>query len=327
MTNDTPIVLSHASALALWRRPGILAGRTLGEHETQTLLQATGTATHIATLREVLALPVLEGVTQPLDLLTSDRNARRTTTRARLHCVQTSLPEGSLVEVGGTANRVIASAPELCFVQMANRLTLPELVLLGYELCGSYSPMPDTPRGYVRTGAVTTPERLLAFAQSARNVTGAKLARSAAKWVVAGAPSPEDAKICALAHMSRTQGGMGTTAPLLGQTLEAPDPAARILGTRRFTPALYWPDARVVVEFTTRDWQNADDRATYDKLVRSAYRMMGISAISLGRDDLHDDVELRKHFDLVNRKCKRRLQPPSERHVAHQRELLALIGS
>lgn len=116
---------------------------------------------------------------------------------------------------------------------------------------------------------------------------------------------------------------MGCKAPLLGQEIEAPDPAARILGARTFKPDLYWPEHRVVVEYSNRAWPSAQERLNYDKLVRNAYRMLGITAISLGKDDLSDDARLRKRFELVNRKCKRRLPDAgTDRHLARQRELL-----
>ncbi|PWL78269.1 MAG: hypothetical protein DBY20_08095 [Coriobacteriia bacterium] len=130
-----------------------------------------------------------------------------------------------------------------------------------------------------------------------------------------------------LAHLPRLQGGMGCKAPLLGQEIEAPDPAARILGARTFKPDLYWPEYRVVIEYSNRAWPSAQERLNYDKLVRNAYRMLGITAISLGKDDLSDDARLRKRFELVNRKCKRRLQTPNDRHLARQRELLDWMGS
>lgn len=79
------------------------------------------------------------------------------------------------------------------------------------------------------------------------------------------------------------------------------------LGARIFKPDLYWPEYRMAVEYSNRAWPSAQERLNYDKLVRNAYRMLGITAISLGKDDLSDDARLRKRFELVNRKCKRRL--------------------
>ena len=154
-----------------------------------------------------------------------------------------------------------------------------------------------------------------------------KAARKAARQILQGSRSPKETKVCMLAHLPRLQGGMGCKAPLLGQEIEAPDPAARILGTRTFKPDLYWPEYRMAVEYSNRAWPSAQERLNYDKLVRNAYRMLGIAALSLGKDDLSDNARLRKRFELVNRKCKRRLQTPNDRHLARQRELLDWMSS
>lgn len=328
MTNVEPIILSHESAVSFWRKPDARTTRVLDSREASRLLHVAGRAAHVETLRDALLLPALDGLSLPLHLLTDRRNDRRITKHAHIHCTQALFPCGSFLLAGtyaldsDNAVQVIVSSPELCFVQMAQSLDLHDLVALGYELCGRYALAPDARRGFFEHASCSTPRKIESFAHAANNMTGAKRARAAAKWLVPNAPSPEESKICMLAHMSRLQGGMGTQVPILGTSLEAPDPAARILGARNFTPALFWPDAHVAIEFSTRTWPTPEERANYDKLVRNAYRMMGISAISLGADDLHNADELRKHFDFVNRKCKRRLQPANDRQLTRQQKLI-----
>lgn len=328
MMNVEPIILSHESAVAFWRKLDAQTERVLDSQEALRLLHATGRTAHVETLRNALLLPVLDGLSLPLHLLTDLRNDRRITKHAHIHCTQALFPRGSFLLAGthaldsDNAVQIIVSSPELCFVQMAQSLDLYDLVALGYELCGRYALAPGARRGFLERTPCSTPQKIESFAHAANNMTGAKRARTAAKWLVPNASSPEEAKICMLAHMSRLQGGMGTPPPILGAVLEAPDPAARILGARNFTPALYWPDAHVAIEFSTRTWPTPEERANYDKLVRNAYRMMGISAISLGTDDLHNADELRKHFDFVNRKCKHRLQPANDRQLARQQKLI-----
>ena len=285
------------------------------------------------TLDSALSSNLLASMHKPLDLLTGNRNERRSTKRARFHCVQTALPAGALVLIDettlpdGTNLHIALTSPEFCFLQMARSHAWFDLIALGFELCGGYALAPDAPRGFLPRNPISTPDDLAVFATSAHNFTGAKTARKAARQILQGSRSPKETRVCMLAHLPRLQGGMGCKTPLLGQEIEAPDPAARILGTRTFKPDLYWPGHRVVVEYSNRTWPSAQERLNYDKLVRNAYRMLGITAISLGKDDLSDDAGLRKRFELVNRKCGRRLQAPNDRHLAHQRELLDWMGS
>ena len=333
MTKHAYIILAHESSLAYWRSPTARRGQSLDAAEASVFIGRTCGCAHVQTLDSALSSGMLADISKPLELLTANRNERRSTKRARFHCVQTTLPAGALVLVDETTLpddtrlHIALSSPEFCFLQMARSFAWFDLIALGFELCGDYALAPDAPRGFLPRSPISTPEGFAAFAASAHNFTGAKAARKAARQILQGSRSPKETKVCMLAHLPRLQGGMGCKAPLLGQEIEAPDPAARILGTRTFKPDLYWPEYRMAVEYSNRAWPSAQERLNYDKLVRNAYRMLGITAISLGKDDLSDDTRLRKRFELVNRKCKRRLQVPNDRHLARQRELLDWMSS
>ena len=333
MTKQTHIILSHESSLAYWRSTDAKRGRSLNATEARDFIDRACGSAHVQTLDNALSLGMLADMRKPLDLLTANRNERRSTKRARFHCVQTALPDGALVLVDettlpdGTNLHIALTSPEFCFLQMARSLAWFDLIALGFELCGDYTLAPDAPRGFLPRRPISTPDGLIAFATSAHNFTGAKAARKAVRQILQGSRSPKETKVCMLAYLPRLQGGMGCKAPLLGQEIEAPDPAARILGARTFKPDLYWPEYRMAVEYSNRTWPSAQERLNYDKLVRNAYRMLGITAISLGKDDLSDGAGLRKRFELVNRKCKRRLQAPNDRHLARQLELLDWMSS
>lgn len=333
MTKHACIILAHESSLAYWRSPTARRGQSLDAAEASVFIDRACGCAHVQTLDSALSSGMLADVSKPLELLTANRNERRSTKRARFHCVQTALPAGALVLVDettlpdGTKLHIALSSPEFCFLQMARSLAWFDLIALGFELCGDYALAPDAPRGFLPRSPISTPDDLLAFATNAYNFTGSKTARRAARQILQGSRSPRETKVCMLAHLPRLQGGMGCKAPLLGQEIEAPDPAARILGARTFKPDLYWPEYRMAVEYSNRAWPSAQERLNYDKLVRNAYRMLGITAISLGKDDLSDNARLRKRFELVNRKCKRRLQTPNDRHLARQRELLEWMSS
>lgn len=333
MTKHAYIILAHDSSLSYWRSPTAKRGRSLDADEARDFIDHACGCAHVRTLDSAISSGALADMRKPLDLLTGNRNERRSTKRVRFHCVQTALPDGALVLVDettlfdGTRLHIALSSPEFCFLQMARSLAWFDLIALGFELCGDYALAPDAPRGFLPRSPISTPDDLLAFTTNAYNFTGSKTARRAARQILQESRSPGETKVCMLAHLPRLQGGMGCKAPLLGQEIEAPDPAARILGARTFKPDLYWPEYRMAVEYSNRAWPSAQERLNYDKLVRNAYRMLGITAISLGKDDLSDNARLRKRFELVNRKCKRRLQTPNDRHLARQRELLDWMSS
>lgn len=110
---------------------------------------------------------------KPLDLLTANRNERRSTKRARFHCVQTALPDGALVLVDkavlpdGTSLHIALSSPEFCFLQMARLFPWFDLIALGFELCGDYALAPNAPRGFLPRSPISTPGRSWSLSRQA----------------------------------------------------------------------------------------------------------------------------------------------------------------
>lgn len=80
----------------------------------------------------------LRGLSLPLNILVDDHSFKRDTLLLKSHTWTRPLPERSFMDLG---DGIFVSAPELCFMQMAERLSVVELVRLGYELTGSYTLM------------------------------------------------------------------------------------------------------------------------------------------------------------------------------------------
>ena len=294
----------------------------------------------LASALDMFPLSVLD---RPLDLLTSSRNDRHSTSLATYHCMQTALPDNSLVRVScepedeNVGFDIFLSSPELCFAQMACVLSTWELIELGFEMCGGYG-SPSSRIGQAQTNAassnaieryprISTPERIQEYIMSCSGMTGGKRARQAAKWLVAQSSSSEETHICMLAFLPRSLGGMGTPRPLLNQRIAAPDVVARVLGTRTLTPDLYWPDARVALEYDGRIWNNARAREEYEKRKHNAYRIMGIEVVSIGRADLDHSDTIREQFKRINRRCGKRLKEPNAKQRARQESLMGWIAT
>ena len=348
-----PLILSHQSAVEFWRSHSMpTASHALSKEEASLALNAARGNMHVRWLRATLQDGRLEKLPKPVGLLANSRQERRTTKLATIHCVLTQLPEGSLVEVGPLSGseaqpqkaqgdeaqteeaqseaspsrfsgRLLVATPELCLVQMASVLPTWELIELAFELCGSYALSPASPRGYIPRTPLSTPEKLRDFAGSATGIRGAKLARTAAKWVVAGARSPEEARICMLAHLPRSLGGMGTKGPRLGARIPAPDAATRIIGSRVFTPDLYWPDANIVLDYAGRSMPSPEAQSSYNRQLSNAYRMASIEVVPISRTDLADYPGIAKRFELINRRCGTRLKPANAKQQARQQALLS----
>ena len=124
-----------------------------------------------------------------LDVLVRSRSDRVRMQTVDSHVCATKLPKGSVLRVDEHMSVV---GPGLLFVQMAEVMSLPALVMLGYEMCGHYCRYADAPiAGPVVDGlpALTSVDDLRDYAEVVRALTGKSRALEALEYVDDGALS------------------------------------------------------------------------------------------------------------------------------------------
>ena len=115
--------------------------------------------------------------TRGLDVVVSDPKRRIKVAGVSNTLHKRGLPAGSFVEVG---EGVAISSPELTFVELAQELSPANHLMLGFELCGTFSRSHANPRdGAVTYGLepLTSVERLRSFVESCKGVWGLDRAR------------------------------------------------------------------------------------------------------------------------------------------------------
>ena len=118
-----------------------------------------------------------------LDVLVGNQRDRIRMQTVCNHVCSSALPNGSVLWLDEHANVV---SPSLMFVQMAEIISLPALVLLGYELCGNYARTPDNPaRGAVldHIPAITSVGELQEYVDAVVGLTGITKARLALQYI------------------------------------------------------------------------------------------------------------------------------------------------
>ncbi len=99
------------------------------------------------------------------------------------HVQTRELPPNSIIWLDRHASMV---CPELLFLQMAQVLSLPALVLLGYELCGNFSRAPiasQQSKAITHVPSATSVAQISTYLTSAVGVWGVKAARRALRYV------------------------------------------------------------------------------------------------------------------------------------------------
>lgn len=322
----TPMVtfLSHTTALACWRSgrfDALLVSRPLWDFRRQPVgsrelvrdadaaAKARGRAACEAsaffgaprTAAEGLCKPRASDIrsvrqelgflTEPLHVLVPSAAARDRCSRVRCHVCSRFLPSGSFVRLG---ERLYASSPELCFVQMASMLPFVELVKLGFELCGTYAERPDGVTRYGRPFLLTSVAALSRFVDSAGDVPGVVAARKAVKLLVACSASPRETALTMLLCLPLRRGGYGLPFPELNFRIDAGKSKRAVTEKGYYLCDLYWRDARIDLEYESDERHTGAARISEDSARRDDLDHLGIKVRTMTNRQMVDPVRFDK---------------------------------
>lgn len=196
--------------------------------------------------------------------------------RANLFVAHTDagrLSRGALVAL--EANVHVASVP-YAFVQMALKMPFVELLELGYELCGTYRRCCGGGAVRYQTAPLTSTRQLAQFVQQNPGMKGVKRARRALRYLADGSESPRETKCVLLFGLPAALGGYGLGIPKMGHQVTCSGEACAIAETRTLRCDLYWPSARLDMEYQSREFHEGELHRIRDSRRVNALRTMGI---------------------------------------------------
>ena len=168
----------------------------------------------------------------------------------------------------------LVARPELCFVQMATRLSVVDLALLGYKMCGDYRGSDQ--RFQSKELPLTSVKKLAQFIDSHPGKWGVAKARQALPLIVDGSNSHMEARLSLFALMPLRRGGSGVPRAFLNK---------KVRGLGR-TADLFWPDAKLVLEYDSDENHDGSNAETRDALRRMQIEGRSIHVISVRRAQL-----------------------------------------
>jgi len=264
------------------------------------------------------------GLSMPLHILIGGAHARRVVQGLRCHVGSRQYPYGSFIKM---PYGLIVSSPELCFMQMATEFSLIELIVLGYELCGTYR--------LVRTGKLeqsfrndlplTNAALLNSYVSKATGQKGRVAAQKAIRFIADNSASPMETILTLLLTLPYRLGGYGFATPLLNYHIEVPGVAGRKTAKLQYYCDLYWPDAKVAVEYDSDAFHALPERIAKDAIRRNALLSIGVTVITVTRKQITNTVELRKIAHALSKLLDKRLQQQMPEFAARHVELRNLL--
>lgn len=137
----------------------------------------------------------------PLNVAVPKKDARIQASFVSCTIYSSGLPEGAFVSLG---DGLLIPSPELLFLELASLMSTAVHVLLGYELCGSFSRDAADPRmGDVAfdVAPVTSVEKIGSFLDICHGVRGIRAARRSLAYVADNAWSPMEAVVATMATL------------------------------------------------------------------------------------------------------------------------------
>lgn len=220
-------------------------------------------------------------VNRPLHILVPNAQTRIRGKGILAHVAYRDMPAGSVLWLD---ERSCVVSPELLFLQMAEALSLPSLVMLGMEFCGHFSRYAYEPlMGDVVDGipAATSIEDLEKYLSSFKRVKGLENARAALQYVQDHAASAPEAVLATMFGLPPEEGGYGFGPMLLNERVRLDDSGSWVKAKNRF-PDLMFGFAPVGLNYDgSKHFDIAD---------------LMLAADALARSDAGDQDEARKVF-------------------------------
>lgn len=208
--------------------------------------------------------------TAPLHVMITDKCARTESASVVTHLRTAALPSSSLVRIG---SGYAAASPELAFAQMAKQLSFTRLVMLGFELCGTYSSFGQEETFY-QAIPLTNVARISGFIEKSASFQGKQAVKRAIRHVIDGSASPRETQLAMMLSLPYRHGGYGFPAP-------------KHLGARRrYVLDLYWPELKLDIEYDSNAFHAHEEKLLLDSRRRAALEAMGITSINVASEQI-----------------------------------------
>lgn len=289
------IYLSHSSSLAFWSSFEISSGALARCRDSRSPswrkdepLPSECKVTELL-IRELARMPELEGIALPLHVIVPSQAARSRCGKVACHVSSATFPRGSFIRI---ARNVLASSPELCFVQMASELSLPALIRLGFELCGTYGVATVGKADFRFERPFTTPARLARFLDKAANMPGTVKARKALKHLVAGSASPMETTLAMLLCLPLRMGGYALPQPRMNHAVNPRGRSRLAVDDKCYYCDLIWPNANIALEYDGREHHGTVNKMADDATRRNNLLDRGVSVLTVTTRTVRNLIEL-----------------------------------
>ena len=218
-------------------------------------------------------------VNEPYHLLLKSNSASRGRTDIVARFREKPLPRTSLIE---HSKGVYIVCPELLFVELAAlaKYSDVELILIGYELCGTYVLDESWDKLTNTEASLTTVDKMRGYLTSASRIRGAARARKLLDYIHDGSNSPMESALAALLSMPVRKGGLGLGTPSLNHKI--------MTAAGEKWVDIYFEEHRIGFEYKGRE-SHSIEKTIRDDQRQNRLSGSGVTTLNVWYEDLTDD--------------------------------------
>lgn len=218
---------------------------------------------------------------------------------------------------------VLVSSPEFCFLQMATKLEVLDLILLGYELCGCYYSATNQ-QGMIQTLPLTSTAKLEAYLAKCEGIRGVKNATRAVRYVLNNSYSPMETALAMILCLPNKLGGFGLQSPNLNTKVKLSADARKICGQASYTLDLVWPDLKFCIEYQGKDYHTD---AAKDERKRLALQHDGWTVQHVSAEQVYNLNQLEELARMIAKLTNYRSKPVGENTIRAREHLIGVLLS
>ena len=239
-------------------------------------------------------------LTQPYDIFVPC--AEKRSRLAEFHCAvrPARMPLYGFIELkspySSQDNRILIASPELCFLQMAQKLGFEDLIYLGYELCSSYMYDDSAEYKLAYRQPVTNVHSIMSFLDSANGCAGIKPAAKAVRHILDMSASPMETKLMMIATLPFSRGGFAIAHPHLNREIQLSSQGTSVLRQDKLYADALWEKEKVILEYDSNMTHLTKKQHDRDKNRIAALTYSGYKVIPMTSDDTKYFSTIEKNF-------------------------------
>lgn len=223
------------------------------------------------------------------------------------------LPVGAVV----MRNGIRVASPELLFLELASKLSIHRLILLGLQLCSH-------PPGHLAE-AITTKQKLKLFLTKTPGHRGNRQAVQAVQHVEGGSASIMESLAYMILALPHTLGGYGLRDVVFNHEIQLKSEGKIRIGQNRCYADLYYKQAKVAVEYESFAYHNSPAEQGRDAMRSALLERQGIAVMHLSTIQLYNRDACRVFACNLSARLGKRMQIRAKRFDEMHDLLRALL--